>query len=74
MEETTGAHAAGTDGWYGRDAGTVITRGEAGEEVKVSDRDRRKAWVRLLAKVYCQCTLKVESLWHAGNECCSGFA
>jgi hypothetical protein len=40
------------DGWYGRDSETVVEEGEAGEEVTVPERDRRKAWARLLSKVY----------------------
>jgi hypothetical protein len=40
------------DGWYGRDSETVVEEGEAGEELTVTDRARRKAWARLLVKVY----------------------
>jgi hypothetical protein len=44
--------SSAAEGWYGRDTVTGITQGKAGEEVTVPERDRRKAWARLLAKVY----------------------
>ena len=40
------------EGWYGRETGTLAAEGDVGEELTVTDRSRRKAWARLLAKVY----------------------
>ncbi len=40
------------DGWYGRETDDLPVEAEAGEEVTVSAKARRKAWARLLANVY----------------------
>jgi hypothetical protein len=43
---------AAAENWYGLDDDTAPAEGDAGEELTVTDRARRKAWARLLAKVY----------------------
>ena len=40
------------DGWYGREEITGMVEAEESEEVSVSNKARRKAWARLLSKVY----------------------
>ena len=40
------------EGWYGWEDITGMEEAEESEEVSVSDKARRKAWARLLAKVY----------------------
>jgi len=40
------------EGWYGREEITGMEEAEESEEVSVSNKARRKAWARLLAKVY----------------------
>ena len=40
------------EGWYGREEITGMKEAKESEEVSVSNKARRKAWARLLAKVY----------------------
>ena len=40
------------DGWYGREEIAGMVEAEESEEVSVSNKVRRKAWARLLTKVY----------------------